>query len=265
MKTFTKHIIPLLTFAMAVAPLYAGNENKGQTTVPAGQNPTKGHNHDDVPVNSAHIDDFSISPGQTKSLTVWMNNICTWHRANIQITLPEGLVIEKIDPDVLDSNAFTLGYMSFDDETRNFVALSREFTDSRYVDEQYILDLENEQGEFNYPLETFVEIKYSFSNNTAYTIITNDIVTEHSGEYPLTQYRIRATEQLTDHAVITTRVLFSGNNGQLYVGPYNELNGTPTVCHVRRVDAPVVNADVNGDGVVDIDDLNAVIKKMIHK
>ncbi len=27
MKTFTKHIIPLLTFAMAVAPLYAGNEN----------------------------------------------------------------------------------------------------------------------------------------------------------------------------------------------------------------------------------------------
>ena len=267
MKAFAKHIIPLLSVVMAIAPLYAGNENKGQTTVPAGQNPTKGHNHDDIPVNSAHIDDFSIAPGQTMSLTVWMNNTFIWHRAKIQITLPEGLEIEQINPDILDSTAFTLGYMSFDDETRNFVALSREFTDPRYVDEQYLSDLENEQTNYNYPLETFVEIQYSFSDHTAYTIITNDIVTEHRGEYPLTQYRIRATEELADISTITTRVVYTGNIGQLYEDPYsaNALNGTPTVCHVRRVDALKINADVNGDGRVDIDDVNAVIKKMVHK
>ena len=62
MKAYAEHIILLLTIALSVAPLYAGNENKGQTTVPAGQNPTKGHNHDDVPVNSAHLDDFQLRP-----------------------------------------------------------------------------------------------------------------------------------------------------------------------------------------------------------
>ena len=51
MKASAKHIVLLLVVVMAFVPLYTGNENNGQTTVPAGLNPTKGHNHDDVPRN----------------------------------------------------------------------------------------------------------------------------------------------------------------------------------------------------------------------
>ena len=42
-----------------------------------------------------------------------------------------------------------------------------------------------------------------------------------------------------------------------------QVNGTPKECRVRRVDTPAYNADVNGDGVVDIDDVNIVISTML--
>ncbi len=41
--------------------------------------------------------------------------------------------------------------------------------------------------------------------------------------------------------------------------------GTPKECRVHLVVDPEVNADVNGDGTVDIDDVNAVINKILHK
>ena len=215
------------------------------------------------------IEDFSIAPGQTAPLTVWINSYCTWQSAITHVELPKGLVIEKIDPEEVDPEAFTFGYICNNDNTRDYVALSRDFADPSYMDEDYLWELEQER-KHDPTLETMCILGYCFLNgNDACTMVQNDNywTDVHNGMHPLLQYRVRATEELEDNAVITTRVAFIGNKLQCYQG--QEMNyrfeGTPKECRVRRVDAPVVNADVNGDGVVDIDDVNIVVNKMLSK
>ena len=131
------------------------------------------------------------------------------------------------------------------------------------MDQSYLEDLEWMSQEVGYDLETLATVTFSIGSDKVFMHIESDNVAEHSGVYPLTQYRIRATEELEDNAVITTRVMFNMNI--LGQDVDNQFDGTPKECHVRRVDAPVVNADVNGDGVVDIDDVNAVINAVLAK
>ena len=214
------------------------------------------------------IEDFSIAPGQTAPLTVWINSYCTWETAITHVELPKGLVIEKISPEEVDPEAFTFGYMCNDD-TRDYVALSRDFADPSYMDEDYLCELEDER-KHDPTLETMCILSYKFINgNDACTMVHNDNywTDVHNGMHPLLQYRVRATEELEDNAVITTRVLFVGNKLQGYVGQEinNQFNGTPKQCRVHLVVDPEVNADVNGDGTVDIDDVNAVVNALLAK
>ena len=90
---------------------------------------------------------------------------------------------------------------------------------------------------------------------------------EHFGLYRLYQFRLRATEELAPESVIKTSVGFIGYKSQFYVGTdvYTQFDGTPTECRVRRVDNPVPNYDVTGDGNVDIDDVNALINHILAK
>ena len=217
------------------------------------------------------IEDFSIAPGQTAPLTVWINSYCTWQSAITHVELPKGLVIEKIDPEEVDPEAFTFGYLCINpnDNTRDYVALSRDFADPSYMDEDYLSELESERKQ-DPTLETMCILGYCFINgNDACTVVQNDNywTDVHNGMHPLLQYRVRATDELEDNAVITTRVLFVGNKLQGYVGQEinNQFNGTPKECRVRLVVDPEVNADVNGDGTVDIDDVNIVVNEMLRK
>ena len=215
------------------------------------------------------IEDFSIAPGQTAPLTVWINSYCTWQSAITHVELPKGLVIEKIDPEEVDPEAFTFGYICNNVNTRDDVALSRDFADPSYMDEDYLSELESERKQ-DPTLETMCILGYCFINgNDACTVVQNDNywTDVHNGMHPLLQYRVRATDELEDNAVITTRVLFVGNKLQGYVGQEmnNQFNGTPKQYRVHLVVDPEVNADVNGDGTVDIDDVNIVVNEMLRK
>ena len=209
-----------------------------------------------------YIEDFSIAPGQTMPMTLWMsNNNCKWRQVFINIILPKGLVMEKIDPEEVDPEAFTFAYIDYV-HSRDYMALSREFTDSSYMDQSYLNALEWESQEVGYDLETLVEVYLGISDKV-YIHIDSDNRTGHNGVYPLAQFRIRATEELEDNAVITTRAMF--NDNMLGQDVDNQFEGTPKECRVHLVVDPEVNADVNGDGTVDIDDVNIVVNEMLRK
>ena len=217
-----------------------------------GQNTTAVEYVDD----KVFIEDFSIAPGQTMPLTLWIDNTCTWVNAMPIMELPNGLELEKINPDELDTEHFTIHYVSDDPEAREYVALSTEFTDPSYRDEYYYEELAYQQKYYGEDLETFAIVTISCTDNRVVTIIMNDYMDVHYGKYRLLQYQVRATEELASESVITTRVGFIGNQSKFYVGQEvnNQFDGTPTECRVRRVDAPSAVSDIHaaggrGDGV----------------
>ena len=217
--------------------------------------------------DNVFIEDFSIAPGQTVPLTLWMDNTCTWKYACVRIDLPEGLVVEKINPDELDNEAFTIHYLTSWDSpilTTDYVALSTVFTDESYRTNSYNNELKSYKMD---DLETIAWVFFAYTDSGVGMDVINDCLTAHFGVYPFLQLRVRATKDLADNAVITTRVAFIGNALEVYEGPdiYNQFDGTPKECRVRRVDTPAYNADVNADGVVDIDDVNIVISTMLGK
>ena len=213
------------------------------------------------------IEDFSIAPGQAVTLTMWIDNTCTWAYAMPTVDLPEGLVFEKFSPDEIDTEHFTTHYVSVEG-TSDYVALSNEFTDSSYMDEDYLSELAYQKKYYGDELETIALVDVYHKDRYMLVNIMNDYIGVHFGMYRLLQLKVRATEDLAAESVITTRVGFIGNKSQFYLGPEidNNFDGTPTVTRVRRVDPqPETNCDVNGDGVVDIDDVNAVVNAVLKK
>ena len=78
--------------------------------------------------------------------------------------------------------------------------------------------------------------------------------------------KMRADERLAEESEISFDwTVFMGRGIGQGEDVKTQVNGTPTVARVRRVDAPAYNADVNADGVVDIDDVNIVISTMLGK
>ena len=220
------------------------------------------------------IEDLSIAPGETKPLTVWVNHDVWWTHMITNVILPKGLVIEKLDPNEIDPELFTLNYFYYEpqDTSTEYVALSTVFTDKSYGESeehrQQLIKKAQQESPWCENLETIASVTFCYANNTAYTIIGNDLLNAHHGEYPVLQYRVRATEELEDDAVITTRVAFIGYRGASYIGQQleNNINGKEMTFRVRRVDPqPEMNYDVNGDGNVDIDDVNAVINAVLRK
>ncbi|MBQ7691453.1 MAG: hypothetical protein IJT30_09755 [Muribaculaceae bacterium] len=221
-----------------------------------GQNTTAVEYVDD----KVFIEDFSIAPGQTMPLTLWMDNTCTWVYAFPIMELPNGLVLEKINPDELDTEHFTILYVNNQTpnwlNAREYVALSTEFTDPRYRDEEYYEWLSCQQKDYGEDLETYAAVWVKYERNTVYGQIESDDANVHYGKYRLLQCQVRATEELASESVITTRVGFIGNQSKFYVGQEvnNQFDGTPTECRVRRVDAPSAVSDIQaaggrGDGV----------------
>ena len=201
------------------------------------------------------IEDFSIAPGQTVPLTLWIDNTCTWSILMADMYLPAGLELEKINPDELDTEHFTIHYPATSG-TSDYVALSTEFTDQSYQDEDYLNELEYQKRWYGEDLETFAYVELLQDDKTVIATIFTDYYDQHYGLYRLVQYWVRATEELAPESVIITRVGFIGNKSKYYEGPEvnNQFDGTPTECRVRRVDPPTAVADIaaapeRGDGV----------------
>ena len=290
MKAYAEHIILLLTIALSVAPLYAGNENKGQTTVPAGQNPTKGHNHDDVPVNSAHLDDFSILPGQSRTLELWMSYGCTWRSTLISFTLPEGLELAEMTSDELDPDAFTFEHVARSvDEFAVPVAgkcefaLSTSLADRRFWSERAI-EIVDRWYTGSYPFRT-KRFQTDLIVGDHEILLSNADWMTMQGFYPIAQLKVRATEALPQEAYIQLKVGIVGNmSNYVFSDERLHIDGTPTQARVTRRPSYTIddlNAltaallhrgssgdytpqhDINGDGVADIDDVNAMVNSLI--
>ena len=221
-----------------------------------------------------YIEDLSIAPGETKPLTVWVNHDSVWWEYMItKVILPKGLVIEKLDPEEIDPEKFTLNYLYLNPQQNptEYVALSTAFTDRSYWESDEVWQQLIEEAKQDAPwcenLETTALVGYSYSPDKANAIVMSDNIAAHFGEYPVVQYRVRATDELEDGAVITTRVSFSGwKTSYLGQDMEQEINGKEMTFRVRRVDPqPEMNYDVNGDGNVDIDDVNAVINALLKK
>ncbi len=186
-----------------------------------------------------YIEDFSIAPGQTVPLTVWMNNECTWSTVSIYCDLPEGLVLEKLDREQLDEESFTTDYFSNVGNANDYVALSNEFVDQDYMDEEYMSELEYQRKWFDEGLRTLAVVDCDPA--LAFTMIYNDRIGQHYGIYPLYQLSVRATGDLAEESVITTRMAMLGTQ-DLYIGQEvdNQLNGQPRETRVRRVTTTAV-------------------------
>ena len=222
---------------------------------------------DEVPAtkDNVYFENLSIAPGECALVELQLDNTeAGWNCLYTQFTLPEGLELEPLADEDLIPGAYTFETCETQDG-KYFIALSTVFGDAELLLRgQAALDYAKSMGQ-TYPMyETTCSV-----DGSKVTLLFASL-----GNYlfgctkPVLLFKMRANERLAEESAIEFNwcvFMGSGIGGALGETGQAKVNGTPTVARVRRVDAPAYNADVNGDGVVDIDDVNIVISTMLGK
>ncbi len=211
------------------------------------------------------IEDFSIAPGQSKVVAVNLeNNVFAWDYLISAFTLPEGLELEPLTEADFDPDDYTIEITKEWNGGR-YAALSTAFGNADYLayGEQG-LEMAKRLGQ-TYPV---FDLTCEMTPNGQYAniVIPSCSMYLFNCTHPVVLLKLKADERLTDDSVIEFKAtIFDGCKG-FALGETEDktrVNGTPTVCRVRRVDKPAINADVNGDGRVDIEDVNAVVNAVL--
>ena len=213
------------------------------------------------------IDDFSIAPGESKVVEVNLeNHVWAWDYLITAFTLPEGLSLEPLtEADFAPEEYTTEITEKWNDGC--YAALSTAFGNAEYLayGEQG-LEQAKRLGQ-TYPV---FDLTCEMTPNGQYANIVIPSCSPYlfNCTHPVVLLKLKADERLSDDSTIEFKAtIFEGRKGTALgeTGESTRVNGTPTVCRVRLVVEPEINADVNGDGVVDIDDVNAVVNAVLNK
>ena len=228
---------------------------------------------DTIP-DKVFIEDFSIAPGESKLIEVSAENYnCQWYVLLFHLILPEGLELEVINPEEIDSETYTLEtiYDIVDQqwvktpEDQCMMAMSTNLGNPEFMDK--LAKNYCEHNKTDYVNYANIAQNQDGSWWVEYQVITGHIRFNSTEKIAL--LKIHATEELAEEAEI--RISPSVFGGQCYIAAFGtetnaQVFGNETVTRVRRIDPqPEMNCDVNGDGNVDIDDVNAVINALLRK
>ncbi|MBR6283800.1 MAG: hypothetical protein IKR25_05835 [Muribaculaceae bacterium] len=214
-----------------------------------------------------YFQDLSIAPGEDMLVELWIDNTTFWwDNITAVFVLPEGLTLATLTEDDFSVDDYTFEACESHDGEQ-FIALSTSFGNAEYVrNGESWMETIQKQG---YTRPIYYAACNSSGNTYGLLLLSYGFYC-FGGAKPIVLLKLHADENLAEESEIRfTFNLFEGysvENGWGMGQGENEktqVNGTPTVARVRRVDTPAYNADVNGDGVVDIDDVNIVISTML--
>ena len=210
------------------------------------------------------IEDFSIAPGESRIVPLWLsNNELAWDALLCSLTLPEGLTLEPMTDDDFDPEIFTTETVNSSDG-KCYAVLSNEFGNAEYlIDGVAALEYAKKFG-CSFPV---FDTYFGPVDSNISLQITSYGMYQFNCTLPIVLVKLHADERLSDESsIVFNATIFEGYRIAQGDTEKTRVNGTPTVAHVRRVDPqPEMNCDVNGDGVIDIDDVNAVVNAVLKK
>ena len=225
---------------------------------------------DTIP-DKVFIEDFSIAPGESKLVPVSIDNACWWYALHFRLDLPAGLEFEVINPEEIDKEAFTFETI-YDNKQEGLVlmpedqcmmAMSTNFANPEFMDTRARQYCEREKTAYDNGAEF---IKAQDGTWWMYFFVVGSGHICFNGTQRIALLKLHATDELADDAEIhINKCVFAGQAYAAWgTGSDTQLCAKETVTRVRRVDPqPEVNCDVNGDGAVDINDVNTVINAVL--
>lgn len=220
------------------------------------------------------IEDFSIAPGETKLAEIKFDNP-TWPFCYIDVIfrLPEGLELVPLTEDDFSPEEYTFENFNKADnnfpDDGNYMALSTNFGKEEFQTTHGKKGQERAE-KAGYPFSMFMNYCGIYYDNCvgfsmmSYYGYEDDYF--FNSTQPILLIKLRADERLAKESEIDFfQTIIYGDYIVAGETASSQVNGEPTVTRVRRIDAPDYDADVNGDGTVDIDDVNIVISTMLRK
>ena len=235
--------------------------------------------------DKVYVEDFSISPGESKLLEVWMTSTYPWHFMYSVFEMPEGLEFEVISPEELDTELFSFEPVYDPDNTGRqmpedecMAALSKDFAnidfwtpgaisywrEARGKDfcsylyfDPRVISATNEDG-----------TPYIYNGSVYFNIVSEDDLT-FNGTYRVILLKVHATEDLAEESYIKFHETFFLSPGnQPIVGSVidTKVYGKETITKVMRRPAgngSEIEGDMNGDGIIDVEDVNALINTIL--
>ena len=210
---------------------------------------------------NVYFQDLCIAPGEDKLVELWIDNSTFWwENLTTVFVLPDGLTLAPLTSEDLTADNYTFESCAVDEDGKRYHALSTIFGNADYLrNGESWLEEVHRMG-YAYPMY-YVEC-YPMESNKYYCF---------NGTKPIVLLKFHADERLADESEIQFTIsVFGGYSVDEGYGlgqgtnTSTLVNGTPTTARVRRAQPPTATCDVNGDGVVDVEDVNTVIRATLE-
>ena len=213
-----------------------------------------------------YIEDFSIKPGQSKLVDLWMDSMVPWMwMYDCEVVLPEGLVIEPVVSEEIDPELYL-----YDEKWGGYGALSTNFTRPELMSGPFAEDFTLFHMETSHNLWTDKvadnKMTFLFEGGAKIEIMGN-------GQYQMMQFKVKATDTFKGGDIevcpdgfsfLTYHEFYAHEGGSSTTE--TTCNGEPSRARVTLDTGPSAVTDLKASGVVEGDGVyyNLMGQPMTH-